>query len=82
MKFIVEIQIKDGDKNKAVQAFEQRGPNRNPGVAFKGAWIGRSDDVAFVLVESGDEALVTAVAQSWSEIGDFRITQVIDLEQF
>ena len=82
MKFIVELQIKAGDKNKAVQAFEQRGPNRNPGVALKGAWVGRSDDVAFVLVESADESLVIAAAKSWSEIGDFRITQVIDLEQF
>lgn len=82
MKFFVEFQIKDGDKNKAAAAFEQRGPNRNPGVAFKGAWIARNDDVAFVLVESADEALVAAAAQSWSEIGDSRITQVTDIEQF
>src|SRR6266550_5458735 len=52
MKFMVEFSVKPGDKNKAAQAFEQRGPNRNPGVAFRGAWIGQNADVVFALVES------------------------------
>jgi hypothetical protein len=79
---MVELQIKAGSKNEAIQAFEQRGPNRNPGVTFKGAWIGLHTDVAFVLVESAEEPLVSAAAKSWSEIGDFRISPVIDIEQF
>jgi Protein of unknown function (DUF3303) len=82
MKYMVEFSVKSGNKNKAVQAFEQRGPNRNPGVTFRGAWIGKNSDVVFVLVESADESLVTSAAKSWAELGDFRITQVIDVEQF
>jgi hypothetical protein len=82
MKFIVECQIKPGKKNQAVALFEQRGPNRNPGVLFRGAWIGAESDVAFVLVESSDEATVRGAINTWSEIGDCQTTQVIDIEQF
>jgi hypothetical protein len=82
MKFMIEFSITPGNKNKAVQAFEQRGPSRNPGVSFHGAWIGNNSDVVFALVESADEALVASAAKSWTESGKFRITQVIDVEQF
>ena len=82
MKFMVEFSIQPGNKDNAVQAFEQRGPNRNPGVTFQGAWIGKNADVVFALVESDDESLVTSAAKSWTELGDFRVTPVIDVEQF
>jgi len=82
MKFMVEFGVKPGNKNKAVETFEQRGPNRIPGVTFRAAWIGKHSDVVFVLVESADESLVSEAARSWSESGDFRITEVIDVEQF
>jgi hypothetical protein len=82
MKFMVEFSIKPGNKDKAIQAFEQRGPNRSPGVTYRGAWIGKNSEVVFVLVESADESLVTSAAKSWTESGQFRVTQVIDLEQF
>ena len=82
MKFMVEFSVHPGNKNKAVQAFEQRGPNRNPGVTFRGAWIGKNADVVFALVESDDESLVTSAAKSWTELGDSRVTPVIDVEQF
>ena len=82
MKFMVEFTVQPGGKNKAVEAFEQRGPNRNPGVTYRGAWIGAHSDVAYVLVESFDEALVASAAKSWSQTGNFRLTQVIDAEQF
>ena len=82
MKFMVEFSIRPGNKNKAAQAFEQRGPNRDPGVTFHGAWVGKHADVVFALVESADESLVTSAAKSWTELGDFRVTPVIDVEQF
>jgi hypothetical protein len=82
VKFIVEFRMQPGSKNKAIAAFEQRGPNRSPGVTFRNAWIGARSDVVFVLAESADEALVMQAAKSWSETGDFRITPVIDVEQF
>jgi len=82
MKFMVECVLKAGLKSQAVQAFEQRGPNRSPGVTFRGAWVGLHSDVVFVLVESADESLVSAAAKSWAQIDDFRITPVVDLEQF
>jgi gamma-glutamyl-gamma-aminobutyrate hydrolase PuuD len=82
MKFMVEFRVNAGSKNKVVEAFEQRGPNRNPGVTFHGAWIGKNSDVVFALVESADESLVTSAAKSWTEFDDYRITPVIDVEQF
>jgi hypothetical protein len=82
MKFMVEFRVKPGNKNKALEAFEQRGPNRHPGVTFRGAWVGTHSDVVFVLAESADESLVTQAAQSWTESGDFRITEVVNVEQF
>jgi len=82
MRFMIEFSIKSGNKNKAVQAFEQRGPNRSPGVTFHGAWIGKDSDKAFVLVDAADESLVTGAVRSWSELGDYRITPVIDVEQY
>ena len=82
MKFMIEFPIKPGNKNRVVEAFEQRGPNRSPGVTFQGAWIGKNSDVVFALVESANEAQVTEAAKSWSAVGNFRITQVIDVTQY
>jgi Domain of unknown function (DUF3303) len=82
MKFMIEFPVKPGNKNRVAEAFEQRGPNRSPGVTFRGAWIGKNSDVVFALVESADESLVTSAAKTWTETGNFRITPVIDLEQF
>jgi hypothetical protein len=82
MKFMVEFRIQPGNKNRAVEVFELRGPNRNPNVTFRGAWVGKHSDLAFVLVDSSDESQVTEAARSWSESGDFRVTEVIDVEQF
>ncbi len=82
MKFMVEFQVKPGGKNKVVEAFETRGPNRNPGVTFQGAWIGTNTDVVFALVESESEALVAKAGQSWGEFGAYHIHPVIDVQQF
>ena len=82
MKFMVEFRLKPGAKNKAVETFEKRGPSRNPGVAFEAAWIGSQSDVAFVLVNSADEALVAKAAEQWSEFGQTEIHSVVDIQQF
>jgi hypothetical protein len=82
MQFMVEFRLKPGAKSKAVETFEQRGPNRNPGVAFEKAWIGNHSDVAFVLVNSADEALVAKAAEQWSDFGQTQIHPVVDIQQF
>jgi hypothetical protein len=82
MKYMVEFRFKPGSKNQALEFFEMRGPNRNPGVTYRGAWIGTQADVVFVLVESADQALVTKASQSWTELGSANVTPVIDIEQF
>ena len=82
MKFIVEFRLKPGSKNKALEIFETRGPNRTPGVSFRQAWVGTKADLVFVLAESESESLVTNAAQSWREHGDYQIHPVIDIEQF
>ncbi len=64
MKFMVEFELQPGTRNQAVEAFERRGPNRNPGVKFEGAWVGSRSDVAFVLVDGVDEGHVAKAAES------------------
>jgi hypothetical protein len=82
MKFMVEFQLKPGSKNRAMEIFEKTGPNRHPGVAFHGAWVGMRSDIVFVLTESDDESLLAEVAEMWREQGDFQIHPVIDVENF
>jgi len=82
MKYIVELRLKPGHKEPVLQAFERTGPNRNAGVAFRGAWVGTRSDVIFVLAESDDESRLAAVAQAWSEHADATLHPVLDIEQF
>jgi hypothetical protein len=82
VKFFVQFQLKPGNKKKLMEAFELRGPNRNPGVTLQGAWIGKSEEVIFVLAESVDEDHLVKTAQSWGQFGDYQITPVIDLDQY
>ena len=82
MQFMVQFQLKPGAKGKAVQAFELRGPSRNQGVTFQGAWIGTSSDIVYVLAESAEESLVAKAAEGWSEFGTCKIEPVIDVEDF
>lgn len=82
MKSFVQFKLKPGTKPKVLQAFELRGPNRNPGVTFLGAWIGKNDDVIFVLVESTDEANLIDAAKSWNEYGDYQITPVMAYDEY
>jgi hypothetical protein len=82
MKFMVQLRLQPGSKTKVVEAFDLRGPNRNPGVSFLGAWIGTKLDAAFVLVESSDESLVVKAAEAWREHGEYEFHQVIDIQQY
>ena len=82
MKFFVEFELKPGNKEKLVEAFELRGPNRNPGVTFLGAWIGKNEEVIFVLAESPNDELLAKAAQSWGQYGDYQITPVIALDEY
>ena len=82
MQFMVEIRLMAGSKNKAVEAFEQRGPNRNPGVRFAAAWVGSRADVAFVLVDADDESRVAKAAESWTHFGEAKIHAVVDVQQY
>jgi hypothetical protein len=78
---MVELRLKSGVKSKALEAFEQRGPNRTPGVTLRGAWVADRKDLVFALLESADEALIAKAASSWGEFGDSQITSVHDIEQ-
>ena len=82
MKFMVQFDLKPGTKDKAVKAFEERGPNRNPGVKFLDAWVSRHSDVVFVLVEAEGESQVIDAGQSWAALGKYQIHPVIDIQQF
>jgi hypothetical protein len=82
MKFIVELRLKPGSTYRAIEAFEQRGPNRSAGVSFRGAWVGTQSEVIFALVESSEEALVRDASAAWSEVGEFKINPVVEIEEF
>jgi hypothetical protein len=71
MKFLVQLQVKPECRNKAMEAFELRGPNRNPGVTLKQAWVDTRSHIVFALAESADEASVEKAGQSWAEFGDY-----------
>lgn len=81
MKFMVQFQLRPETKNKALEAFEQRGPNRNPGVTLRELWVGTNSSAVFVLVESEDQALVEKAGQTWAEFGTYQICPVIDAQQ-
>jgi hypothetical protein len=82
MKFMVTLRLKPGAKNKALEAFDERGPNRNPGVALRGAWVATHADVVYALVESASEAAVAEAAKTWNNHGESEITAVVDIEQY
>jgi hypothetical protein len=82
MKFMVEVRLKPGSTRRAVEAFEQRGPNRTLGVSMKGAWVDTRKEVIYALVESADEGLVCEASRSWAEVGDCEINPVVEIEQF
>lgn len=82
MKYMVEFRLKPGAKEAALQTFEQRGPNRNPGVTFRGAWVGTHSNVVFALLESESDASVTQSAEAWRQHGEFTIHPVLDIEQY
>jgi hypothetical protein len=82
MKFIVEMRLKPGSTNPAIEAFELRGPNRTTGVSFRGAWVGVGSEIVFALVESEEERLVQEACLSWAEVGNSVIYPVVEIEQF
>jgi hypothetical protein len=79
---MVEFRFKPESKEKVLAAFEAQGPNRNPGVQFRGAWIGTRSDMAFVLAESEDQALIEKVAESWAHYGSYQIYPVVEVENY
>lgn len=82
MEFIVELRLKPGSTRRAIEAFEERGPNRTPGVALRGAWVETPKELIFALVESKDEALVLEASRAWADVGDCQIHPVVDIDQF
>jgi hypothetical protein len=81
MKYMIEFRLKAGHKEQVLKTFEKVGPNRNPGVDFRGAWIGARNDVIFVLAESDDESRIADVAKSWQVHGEATVHAVVDVEQ-
>lgn len=82
MKYMIEFRVKPGQRDPALNRFEEFGPNRIPGVAFRGAWVGARSDIVYALVESDDETLVSQAAQSWNAYADSTVNAVIDIEEY
>lgn len=82
LTYIVEFHLKPGSKNQIVQEFEERGPNKNPGVHLLSAWVGTKEDVLFAIVRTDDEGAVADACCNLSETGDYVIYPVINIEQY
>jgi len=82
MKYLVQLRLKPGSERDAIDAFELRGPSRNPGVRLHQGWIDTKSHIVFVIIESSDAALVEKAAQSWAEFGESEIHPVVDIEQY
>lgn len=81
MKFMVEFHFPAAEREAILRRFEERGPNRNPGVTFRDAWIGERDPIAYVLVEAADRGLIESTVRQWSDKGTAKVTPVVDVEQ-
>ena len=81
MKYMVQLKLKPGGKNKLLEQFDLRGPNRYPGVTFRDAWINTRAEIIFVLGESNEESQLARACESWLEHGDYTIHPVIDIDQ-
>jgi len=79
---MVELRLKADSTRRAMEAFEQRGPNRVAGVSFRGAWVDTQREMVFALVESDDENLVREASLAWADVGDCEIHPVVEIEQF
>lgn len=82
MLYMLKLQISAGKRDQALAEFERRGPNRNPGVKFRGAWIAVKDDTAYALVEGTDEPAIENACQAWSEYGQWSVCPVVDIEKY
>lgn len=82
MKFMVRSRLKPGSVPRAIEAFETRGPNRSPGVSFRGAWVDSHSELVFVLVDSAEESLVRDASRTWGDILEIEIHPVVEIEQF
>ncbi|MDZ4782343.1 MAG: DUF3303 family protein [Planctomycetia bacterium] len=82
MKYMVQFKLRPGVKNQVIDSFELRGPNRNPGVKFLGAWIGNEVEVVFALLEASDDRHLAAAGASWGQFGEFEVFPVTDVEQY
>jgi hypothetical protein len=82
MKFMIEFRLKPGHKEQVLETFEKTGPNRHPGVTFRGAWVGSRSDVIFVLLESDEgESTVANLAESWKAHGEAKFHAVVDVDE-
>jgi hypothetical protein len=82
MNYMVKFTLKPNSKNALMDHFDLRGPNRNPGVKFVNAWIGKDADVVFALVEGDREDQLQAAGASWSQFGEFEVFPVTDVQAF
>ena len=82
MRYLVELQVKPQSINLILDQFELRGPNRVAGVHFRQAWISKKQDVIYALSDADNEAELLEACHHWDEFGTYRITEVVDIENY
>lgn len=81
MKYIIKYTLKPGCRDKLLDAFELHGPTRLPGISFQNAWFDTRSNVAFVLYEGQDEAVVQQVAEGVAAFATSEIHPVTSVDQ-
>ena len=79
MKFMVSSGSSRAARTRLIEAFELRGPNRNPGVTFRKALDRQPIGGDFrTRRKRGRSSSSNRRCQSWAQFGEYQITPVID----
>ena len=68
-------------KNEMIKRSQEKGPMRPEGVKFINEWVDVSGGKSFTLFEANNSGDILAWVTAWSDIIEFEVTPVMELEQ-
>ena len=81
MKFLVEFRYDSAQREAFRAAFESAGLGHAEGLSIQTGWVSTKECLVFLVAESADAAKVDQACQAWSKYGQWKIRQVLDLDQ-
>jgi hypothetical protein len=77
MLFMVVERFKQGDPVPVYRRFRERGRMAPPGLEYLGSWVGADLRICYQLMESPDQSLLEQWIESWNDLVDFEVIQVV-----